>query len=126
MRFRLLDITLYLTMLSAVSAGLVYGRRQAFKVYGDQSAQSEWDAWREDAKELTKGPGPVIRRAPKSVAPPALVLMRDYFAICLTLALLLSSVLFIATLTFIRGAFTTARFVDRSPPEQHPTEPRTK
>ncbi len=118
MRFRLLDIILYITMLATVSAGLVYGRQQAFKVYGDPSAQSEWDAWREDAKELTKSPGPVIRRAPKSVAPPAFVLMRDYFAICLALALLLSSVLFIATLTFIRGVFATAPFVDRSPPEK--------
>lgn len=117
MKPRLVDVILCLILLAAVTGGLFYARQQAFAVYGDQAAQSEWDAWREDAKELAKGIGPVARRAPKSVSPPALVLMRDYFGVCLTLSLLLSSVLFFTTLAFIRGAFTTAPFVDRSLPE---------
>jgi hypothetical protein len=120
MKFRLLDLLIFLTMIAAVIGGLFYARHQAFVVYGDQAAQAEWDAWREDAKELAKGTGPVARRAPKSVSPPALVLMRDYFGVCLTLSVLLSSVLFITTLAFIRGAVTTAPFVDRSPPENKP------
>ena len=117
MRFRLLDLILLLFLLAAVTGGLIYARSEAFRVYGDEAAQTEWDAWREDAKELAKGQGPVARRAPQSVAPPAFKLMRDYFAICLGLSLLLSSVLFLTILTFLRGAFTTQPFVDRSPPE---------
>jgi hypothetical protein len=117
MRFRLLDLMLLLTVLSAASAGLYFARQAAFRVYGDESAQTEWDAWREDATKSAEGLGPVARRAPKSAAPPALVLMRDHFAICLSLSLLLSSVLFLATLAFLRGALTTQPFVDRSPPE---------
>ena len=34
-------------------------------------AQTEWDEWREDVKELEKQPYPVKRRVPKSVEPPA-------------------------------------------------------
>lgn len=120
MKFRLLDLLVFLAMITAVIGGLFYARHRAFVVYGGPAAQTEWDAWREDAKELAKGTGPVARRAPKSVSPPALVLMRDYFGVCLTLSVLLSSVLFITTLAFIRGAFATAPFVDRSPPESKP------
>jgi hypothetical protein len=118
MKLRVLDISLYVLLLIAVVGGLFCARQQAFAVYGDRAAQSEWDAWREDAKELSKGPGPVIRRTPKSIAPPALVLMRDYFVVCLALSVLLSSVLFVTTLAFLRGAFSTAPFVDRSLPEE--------
>jgi hypothetical protein len=118
MKLRVLDISLYILLLAAVIGGLFFARQQAIAVYGDQAAQSEWDAWREDAKELSKGPGPVIRRTPKSAAPPALLLMRDYFVVCLSLSLLLSSVLFITTLAFLRGVFSTAPFVDRSLPEE--------
>ena len=54
---------IFLTMIAAVIGGLFVARRQAFVVYGDRAAQTEWDAWREDAKELSKGTGPVARRA---------------------------------------------------------------
>lgn len=118
MKLRALDISLYILLLAAVTGGLFFARQQAIAVYGDQAAQSEWDAWREDAKELSKGPGPVIRRTPKSISPPALVLMRDYFVVCLALSLLLSSVLFLTTLAFLRGALSSAPFVDRSLPEE--------
>ncbi|WP_254507119.1 hypothetical protein [Anatilimnocola floriformis] len=127
MKFRILDLLLFVTMLAAVIGGLVFARRQAIAVYGDQAAQSQWDAWRTDAKKLSEGPGPVIRRTPKSVRPPALVLMQDYFPVCLALSVLLSSVLFATTLAFFRGALSSAPFVDRSLPEeknQKPSSPR--
>jgi hypothetical protein len=48
---------------------------------------------------------PVKRRPPKSPQPPALLLMRDYFGVCLALAIVLSSVLFATFMFFVRGAF---------------------
>lgn len=118
MKFRPLDFVLLIVVLAAVAGGMFYARARAFQVYGGQQSQTEWDAWREDAQELAKGAGPVARRAPKSVSPPALVLMRDYFVTCLGLSLLLSGVLFLTMLAFIRGAFATPAFVDRSLPEE--------
>jgi hypothetical protein len=96
----------YLAILAAV-AGLMFRMRgRALAVYGTPAAQAEWDTWREDAKLLAADSGPVKRRFPKSAQPPALVLMRDHFAVCLGLALVLSTVLFGTLMLFVRGALT--------------------
>jgi hypothetical protein len=85
----------------------VRARENAVETYGSDEAQTEWDQWRTDAKDMAMGAGPVKRREPKSLQPPALVLMRDHFAACLGLALLLSTVLFGTFMFFVRGAMAT-------------------
>jgi hypothetical protein len=105
----------YLAVLAAVVGALVKARRDVVRVYGTPAAQVEWDTWRTDAKKMAEHPAPVKRREPKSAEPPALVLMRDHFASCLGLAVLLSSVLFGTFMFFIRGALAASKpFVDRS------------
>jgi hypothetical protein len=94
----------YLTVMAAISAGLAYGRRQALATYGTPQAKIEWEDWKSDATNMAQGSGPVSRRAPQSLEPPALVLMRDYFAACLVLAIVLSTVLFGTFMFFLRGA----------------------
>lgn len=94
----------YLAVMALVTGGLFYARQQALETYASEAAQGEWNAWREDAKNMALGAGPVKRREPRSTEPPALVLMRDHFAVCLGLALVLSSVLFATTMFFVRGA----------------------
>jgi len=94
----------YVVVIASVIGGVMYGRSEALKVYGSNEAQAEWDTWREDAKKLADGAGPVKRRVPKSPQPPALVLMRDYFAVCLGGAVLLSTVLFATFMVLVRGA----------------------
>jgi hypothetical protein len=94
----------YLAVMSLVAAGVYYGRKQALAVYGTGEAQAQWDAWRQGAKRMAEESGPVKRRLPKSAEPPALVLMRDYFAICLSLALVLSTVLFATFMFMLQGA----------------------
>lgn len=42
-------------------------------------AQTEWDAFRRDMGRQTGRAGPVQRKMPKSVEPPARVWLRDYF-----------------------------------------------
>jgi hypothetical protein len=120
-RYKLADLIwlqLYVALLVAVVGGLFFARQRALIAYGTEEAQSEWDAWRDDAKKL--GGGPVVRREPKSAEPPALVLMRDYFAVCLVIAVALSSVLFGTLVFLVRGALSTSsKFVDRSPPERN-------
>jgi hypothetical protein len=100
----LLWLLAYAAVLAGVIGALVKVRRDVTAVYGTQGAQTEWDQWRADATEMADGAGPVKRRAPKSAEPPALVLMRDHFAACLGLSLLLSTVLFGTFMFFLRGA----------------------
>ncbi|HEX5102891.1 MAG TPA: hypothetical protein VFV87_03720 [Pirellulaceae bacterium] len=94
----------YVALVAAVAGLMFRARGSMLAIYGTDAAQAEWDAWREDAREMASGSGPVKRREPKSAEPPALVLMRDYFAACLGLAVLLSSVLFGTFMVFLRGA----------------------
>ncbi|MFM7292419.1 MAG: hypothetical protein ACKOWG_15295 [Planctomycetia bacterium] len=42
-------------------------------------AQAEWDAFRRDMGRQSGRDGPVQRKVPKSVEPPARVWLRDYF-----------------------------------------------
>ena len=103
-QFSLVWLLAYITVISLVLGGLIYGRMQALATYGTEQAQSDWDQWRDEAKQMAEGTGPVQRRVPKSAEPPALVLMRDYFPICVIGSLLLTTVLFGTFMVFVRGA----------------------
>jgi hypothetical protein len=102
--FSLLWVAAYIAWMAALAGGMMYARRQAIALYGSPAAQSEWDTWRADAQKLAAGAGPVRRRAPRSAEPPALVLMRDHFGVCLSLVLVLNSVLFATLVLLVRGA----------------------
>ena len=104
----LLWLLMYIVMLAAVIGGMLYVRGLAREVYGTPEAQAEWNAWRDEAKKMADEPNVVQRRMPKSAEPPALVLMRDYFVVCLVLAIVLSSVLFGTFMMLVRGALGRA------------------
>ena len=69
---------------------------------------ADWQAWREDVEQQQEHPGPVQRRVPKSDEPPALVLMRDYFGVSLTGAVLFSTVLYWIMAWFVTGTLTAS------------------
>jgi hypothetical protein len=94
----------YLAVMAAVIGAILKVRSDVLATYGTPSAQTDWDDWRAEAKQMEGGKGPVKRRQPKSAEPPALVLMRDHFAVCLGGALLLTSVLFGTFMMLVRGA----------------------
>jgi hypothetical protein len=102
-QYQLAAAAVYLVTMTALVLGLFRARVWVAQAYGDRGARSQWQTYREDmASQATDTEAPVRRRAPKSVEPPALVLMRDYFSVCLALALVLSSALF-ATLALLVG-----------------------
>ncbi|HZL86746.1 MAG TPA: hypothetical protein VFB96_00100 [Pirellulaceae bacterium] len=120
-RSDLIWLVLYVAMLAAVVGGLFYARQRAIAVYGTDRAEAQWNMWRKDVKQQEDGNGPVARQVPKSAEPPALVLMRDYFVVCVVIAIALSSVLFGTFVFLLRGTLDTpTKFVDRSPPERMP------
>jgi hypothetical protein len=100
-------LLMYVAMLAAVIGGMLHVRGVAMEMYGSPEAQAQWNAWRDDAQKMAAEPSVVQRRAPKSAQPPALVLMRDHFAACLAIAVVLSSVLFGTFMILVRGAMSS-------------------
>jgi hypothetical protein len=99
----ILWLAAYLVLLAIVVHGLRVFRSSALSAYATSQAAQDWQQWREAAMELGKT-GPVARATPKSLEPPALVLMRDHYAACLGISLLLTSVLYFTFMIAIRGA----------------------
>lgn len=56
-------------------------------------AQSHWDAFRSDMRQQSDRDGPVQRKVPKSVEPPARVWLRDYFRLAVVAWVLFVGVL---------------------------------
>lgn len=105
--FSLRGLLAYITVMAAVLAGCIYARQKAIAIYGTPEALAQWNTWREAAGKQAEGIGPVKRRTPKSDKPPALVLMTDYFGICVGIALVLSSILFATTMILARGVMSS-------------------
>lgn len=113
-QFSLAWLLVYLAAMASVSGGLAYGRWQALQTYDTAASRSEWTTWRSDVQKSQRSGG-VRRRVPKSTEPPAVVLMRDYFGVCLALSLVLSTILFATFMIFIRGALASAPANSRRP-----------
>ena len=125
-RHIVLDVILsgiFVAALAGVALGMDYLRQAALKTYGNEQGQAEWDRWRDDVAKDAKAFAdaekgeqkkdaaalpPVKRRVSKSPEPPALLLMRDRFAVCLIAALLLSGAMLGSILLLIRGTLMTS------------------
>jgi hypothetical protein len=126
-RRRIVDLVLgavFLTSLAGVGLGMFLLRSSAIAAYGNEQGQAEWDRWRSDVAkdaqafaDATKSSGkgeieklpPVKRRVSKAAEPPALLLMRDRFAVCLIAALLMSGAMIGSVLLLVRGAILGAK-----------------
>jgi hypothetical protein len=97
---------IWAAMLGAVAGAMFSVRHNVLQSAGAES-QQDWDQWREAVKDGQDDEGPVQRRVPKSNEPPAVVLLRDHFAVCLTIAVVLSSVLFGTFVLFARGVLNS-------------------
>jgi len=99
-----------------VVAALIATRQYALRSIDTAASRAAWQQWREAASD--QADGPVARRAPKAAEPPTLMLLRDHFAACLAMALILSSVLFGTFAFLIHGTLTGSRYTPqlRDPP----------
>lgn len=96
----------YLFCVGGVLFGISSGRKSAIELYGNESAQAEWNDWRDAATTQSRDEtSPVKRRAPKSEMPPALALMNDYYISCVVFCLIMVTALFAATMFLVRGVF---------------------
>ena len=94
----------YLVMVGVIVVLVLRAREATFRELTTPEALAEWQAWRESAPNRTDAGG-VRRQPPKSAEPPALVLMRDHFAVVMSSAVVFSSLLFATIMIAARGAF---------------------
>ncbi len=71
----------YVALAGAVVAAMIWARQSAVSQSSSLTSNVGWNEWRESERERQSQHGPVERRVPMSEEPPALVLMRDYFAV---------------------------------------------
>lgn len=115
--------TLYVLVLSGVVGGGLYARSWAISVYGTPAAQAEWNEWRAGAEKLSTE-GPVKRRVPKSDKPPALILATTYFGVCVSIAVVLTTVLFATAAYFVQGVLRSpTRVLNESPSRKSKPRP---
>jgi len=97
----------YAAIVALVVLLLLHLRNSTIMTLNTPQAQQEWEQWRTAARERSgdEGPvqGPVKRKVPRTREPPALVLMRDYFAVTLVGALFFSTMLFLFTVFVSHG-----------------------
>jgi hypothetical protein len=99
----ILCIAVYLLAMAAIVFVMFRMRDRTVTKLATPESAANWNQWRSDVKEQQRQPGPVQRRVPKSAEPPALVMMRDHFAVSLFGALFFSSLLFWFFTWFMMG-----------------------
>ncbi|MEX0612836.1 MAG: hypothetical protein WD738_22820 [Pirellulales bacterium] len=85
---------------------MLAARDRAITELSTPQSVAQWQAWRTDVEQQQTTPGPVQRRVPKSSQPPALILMRDYFAVSLVGAVLFSTLLYWVIAWLVTGMLT--------------------
>jgi len=82
----------YLVVVAAVFAAFASARNWASTTLTSPEATQEWRDWAAEEASRAESPDqPVRRRTPKSPEPPALVLLRDYYATIVGASLLIAT-----------------------------------
>jgi hypothetical protein len=107
----LLWFAAYLMTMAALILALVVVRGRVVANLSSPESLADWQRWKDETQQEsgTTNVGPVQRIPVKSDEPPALILMRDYFAAILAVALLISSFLFGFLMIVIRGVWAGGR-----------------
>jgi hypothetical protein len=96
-------------IVTVVIVAMLQSRDWALEQLGTPKSLSDWQEWREDVRQHQDQPGPVQRRVPKSAEPPALVMMRDHFAVSLIGAVLFSTMLYWVLAGFAMGMLKSGK-----------------
>ena len=107
-------IICYILMVVGIVVGFYQFRSWSERVYANSNAQIEWQKWRSDV-EAQPAEAPVKRRVPKSLRPPATVLLTDYFTTCMSIAIVLSTALFFTFMIITRGTIQSPGVVETEP-----------
>jgi hypothetical protein len=94
---------LYIAIIAAALGRLHWARGSLLEKLDTEAARQNWEAWRDEARQQAAGKGPVRRQSSKSPEPPTLVLLRDYYGMCLAGVWLFTTLLFVVLVFVGRG-----------------------
>lgn len=97
-----ITIALYVLTMVGIVWGIFDTRSKTIAEYSSAQAQADWNKWRDEATTQTND-GTVVRRQPKSLEPPALVLMRDHFTVVVVAGVVFGSMLFLMLAVAVHG-----------------------
>lgn len=112
-RWKWATLIVYIALMAVAILALVRARdRYVFESatrLDSPERVAEWQEWRAQAARQSKddSPGPVRRREPKSKQPPTVVLLRDYFPMCVAAVFTFGTLLYAVTILLLRGMFTS-------------------
>jgi hypothetical protein len=109
-RFLLVALIGYAVVAAGVVFGLVSARESVQSSLNTEASQQDWEAWRKQVEQQAPEERTVQRSIPRSAEPPALVLLRDHFGVCLVASLIMSSVLYWTLAFFVRGATANSTY----------------
>ena len=87
-------VVAYIGFLAAALGLLFWARHRVLDQTDPQWATQQWETWVEDVERQAETTGPVRRKPPETAEPPALLLMRDLFGVCVAAVLVFSTLLF--------------------------------
>jgi hypothetical protein len=96
----------YALLVGIIVGAMIWAKHSVARLSSAESI-SDWQHWRADVKGQEAHPGPVARSVPKSAEPPALVLLRDKFAVLMVGALFFSSMLYWIIAWFVLGILSS-------------------
>ena len=119
-RTNVLILSVYVILMAALAGGLFTARSQVLGHHDGEASREAWEQWRQEAERQSDGQGPVTRRIPAATEAPTMLLLRDHFVACLTLTLVISTVLFATMAFMIRGVLFGPKLQLHHDTEQRP------
>lgn len=97
----------YAALTAAAVGGVVEARRRTLATLASPEARAEWNAWRDETRELSASDGPMKRREAKAVEPPLLILLRDHFGAAVGSTVVAVTLFYWFFVFLIRGSLHT-------------------
>jgi hypothetical protein len=98
----------YALLMFTVVVAMLKSREWTLARLSTPESIADWQKWRDDVDEK-RVPGPVERRTPRSVEPPALVLMRDHFTVSIIGAIVFTTAFYWVSAWFITGVLAAKK-----------------
>ncbi len=105
----------YLMTMAAILYGMISLRNMQLDQNNSATTQADWQQWRNEAARQSTGKGPVLRRVPKTLDPPIMVLFSDHFSVIVIFSLLFGSAFYFMLYFFVHGTLTRKSNIWRHP-----------